>query len=101
PMATLLASFQPARDEAGEVIGVSLSVTDMTELKQKEEALRETEQQSQLTLEKLRASEAQLHAIFQAAPVGIVLAEAPSGIVVSANPKALAIFGDDLRPGMK
>jgi len=101
PMATLLASFQPARDEAGEVIGVSVSVTDMTELKQKEEALRATEQQSRVTMEKLRASEAQLHAIFQAAPVGVVLAEAPSGVVVSANPKALAIFGDDLRPGRK
>ncbi|HEY4354339.1 MAG TPA: EAL domain-containing protein [Acidobacteriaceae bacterium] len=100
-MTTLLASFQPARDEAGEVIGVSLSVTDMTDLKQKEQALLETEQQSRVTLEKLRASEAQLHAIFQAAPVGIVLAQAPSGIVVSANPKALAIFGDDLRPGSR
>lgn len=98
---TLLASFQPARDEAGEVIGVSVSVMDMTELKQKEQALRETEKQSQVMFEKLKASEAQLHAIFHAAPVGIVLAEAPSGTVVSANPKALAIFGDELRPGMK
>jgi PAS domain S-box-containing protein len=36
-----LASYQPAWDEAGEVIGLSIAVVDITALKQAEEALRE------------------------------------------------------------
>ncbi len=36
-----LASYQPARDEAGEVIGVSIAVIDITSLKRAEEELRE------------------------------------------------------------
>ncbi len=35
-----LASYQPARDEAGEVVGVSVAVIDITERKHIEEALR-------------------------------------------------------------
>jgi len=38
---TILLSYQPAFDEAGEVIGISLSVTDITERKRIETALRE------------------------------------------------------------
>jgi PAS domain S-box-containing protein len=36
-----LASYQPAWDEAGEVIGLSIAVVDITALKRAEEALRE------------------------------------------------------------
>jgi PAS domain S-box-containing protein len=38
-----MASYQPAWDEADEVIGISIAVTDITALKQTEEALRESE----------------------------------------------------------
>jgi PAS domain S-box-containing protein len=40
---TFLMSYQPARDEVDEVIGVSVSVVDITRRKQAEEALAESE----------------------------------------------------------
>ncbi len=40
---TLMSSYQPAFDEAGEVIGVSVAVMDVTGYKRTEEALRESE----------------------------------------------------------
>jgi PAS domain S-box-containing protein len=40
---TLLLSYQPVRDEANEVIGVSVAVVDITERKRAEEALKESE----------------------------------------------------------
>jgi PAS domain S-box-containing protein len=40
---TQMVSYEPTRDEAGEVIGVCVSVADITQIKQKEEALRESE----------------------------------------------------------
>lgn len=40
---TLLASYQPVRDEAGEVIGVSVAVMDITERKRMEKVLRDAE----------------------------------------------------------
>ncbi|MGA8108098.1 MAG: EAL domain-containing protein [Acidobacteriaceae bacterium] len=39
---SLWLSYQPARDEAGEVLGVSVAVMDITGYKQTEEALRES-----------------------------------------------------------
>jgi PAS domain S-box-containing protein len=39
---TVLLSYQPARDEAGEVLGVSVAVMDVTAYKRTEEALRES-----------------------------------------------------------
>jgi PAS domain S-box-containing protein len=39
----LMASYQPARDEAGEVIGVVVALMDITKSKRIEEALRESE----------------------------------------------------------
>jgi PAS domain S-box-containing protein len=43
PDATNLVSYQPALDEAGEVIGVSVAVVDITERYRAEQALRESE----------------------------------------------------------
>ena len=42
---SLIASYQPARDEAGEVLGVSVAVMDVTHAKRTEEALQEAENQ--------------------------------------------------------
>jgi PAS domain S-box-containing protein len=42
---SLLASYQPARDEAGEVLGVSVAVMDVTHAKRTEKALQEAENQ--------------------------------------------------------
>jgi len=42
-MRTFLVSYQPARDEADEVIGISISLVDITSRKQTEEALAESE----------------------------------------------------------
>jgi PAS domain S-box-containing protein len=44
PAATNLVSYQPALDEAGEVMGISVVVVDVTERKRTEEALRESEE---------------------------------------------------------
>jgi PAS domain S-box-containing protein len=41
---TSLVSYQPALDEVGEVIGVSVAVVDITKRKRAEEALRESEE---------------------------------------------------------
>jgi PAS domain S-box-containing protein len=41
---TALVSYQPARDEMGEVIGVSIAVVDISKRKRAEEALRESEE---------------------------------------------------------
>ena len=41
---TRLVSYQPALDEAGEVVGVSLAVIDITDRKRAQEALRESEE---------------------------------------------------------
>ncbi|WP_263385828.1 EAL domain-containing protein [Granulicella arctica] len=40
---TILTSYQPARDEAGEVVGVSIAVIDITERKRSDQALQESE----------------------------------------------------------
>ncbi len=40
---TLLASYQPVRDEAGEVIGVSVAIMDVSERKRMEKVIRDVE----------------------------------------------------------
>ncbi len=44
PDGTNIVSYQPALDEAGEVVGVSVAVVDITDRKLAEEALRESEE---------------------------------------------------------
>jgi PAS domain S-box-containing protein len=41
---TLMISYQPVRDEAGEVMGVSIAINDISDRKRAEQALLETEQ---------------------------------------------------------
>jgi PAS domain S-box-containing protein len=48
---TLMLSYQPVRDEAGEVLGVSVAVMDISERKHAEEALREIEDHSRHLLQ--------------------------------------------------
>jgi PAS domain S-box-containing protein len=48
---TLLVSLQPVRDEAGEVIGISIAETDVTDRRRLEQVLREYEDHYRLTAE--------------------------------------------------
>ncbi len=41
---TILLTYEPARDEAGEVVGVSVALVDLTPVKHAEQARRETEE---------------------------------------------------------
>ncbi|WP_263351846.1 sensor domain-containing phosphodiesterase [Acidicapsa acidisoli] len=50
---TILMSYEPARDEAREVVGVSVALVDVTELRQSEKARRETEEHFRHMLELL------------------------------------------------
>lgn len=86
PVRTLLLSYEPVRDEAGEILGVCVSVADATEHKR--------------AADELRCSEARLRAIFDAAPVGIILVESSTGIVLKTNPRAEELVGFRFTPGM-
>ena len=50
--------------------------------------------------EALAAERARLAAVFEAAPVGIVIAEAPSGRIVAGNAQAERILRTSIRPGV-
>jgi len=69
----------PRRNEAGEIVRWYGSVEDIDDQRKADEALR--------------LSEARLHAVFDAVPVGLIIAEAPSGRIVMSNPRAEAILG--------
>jgi PAS domain S-box-containing protein len=82
PEWTSLSSYQPAWDEAGEVIGISIAVLDISDRARAEGILRK--------------SEAQLRAVFEAVPLGIFISESPDGIVTRINEEARRIHKDPL-----
>jgi PAS domain S-box-containing protein len=69
----------PRRDASGKIIRWYGSVEDIDDRKKMEQALID--------------SEALFKAVFEAAPVGIVIAEAPSGRILMHNPRAETILG--------
>ena len=83
---TLLLSYEPIRDEASEIIGVSVAAIDITSRKVSEEALRE--------------SEALMRAIFDAVPMGILISDASSGHIMMSNPRAETILRRPIAAGM-
>jgi len=74
----------PRRNEDGNIIRWYGTLEDIDDHKKAEEALRR--------------SEARLQAIFNAAPIGIVIADAPDGRVVMSNPRAEDILGTVVAP---
>jgi PAS domain S-box-containing protein len=74
----------PRRNEDGKIIRWYGTLEDIDDHKKAEEALRR--------------SEARLHAIFDAAPIGIVIADAPDGRVVMSNPRAEDILRTVVAP---
>jgi PAS domain S-box-containing protein len=74
----------PRRNEDGKIIRWYGTLEDIDDHKKAEEALRR--------------SEARLQAIFDAAPIGIVIADAPDGRVVMSNPRAEDILGTVVAP---
>ena len=51
PGSTIMLSYEPAFDEAGEVVGVSVALSDVTSLRESEQARRETEQHFRYLME--------------------------------------------------
>jgi len=85
---TVLLSYQPALDEAHEVIGVSVSLVDITDRKYADEALvlsRHTDME-------LLKTQAQLRAVVSAVPLGIIVTDAAAGAPNMASPEALRIL---------
>jgi PAS domain S-box-containing protein len=74
----------PRRDEDGRIIRWYGTLEDVDDYRKAEEALRR--------------SEARLQAVFEAAPVGIVIADAPDCHVVMSNPRAEEILRNSLAP---
>ncbi|MGH9595164.1 MAG: PAS domain-containing protein, partial [Edaphobacter sp.] len=74
----------PRRDADGKIIRWYGTLEDIDDYKKAEEALRR--------------SEARLQAIFDAVPIGIVIADAPHGRVVMSNPRAEVILRTPVTP---
>jgi PAS domain-containing protein len=74
----------PRRDDDGKIIRWYGTLEDIDDHKKAEEALRR--------------SEARLHAIFDAVPIGIVIADAPDGRVAMSNPRAEDILRTTVAP---
>jgi PAS domain-containing protein len=74
----------PRRDEDCKIIRWYGTLEDIDDYKKSEEALRR--------------SEARLQAIFDAVPIGIVIADAPDGRVVMSNPRAAGILRTIVAP---
>jgi PAS domain S-box-containing protein len=74
----------PRRDEEGKIIRWYGTLEDIDDHKKAEEALRR--------------SEARLQAVFDAAPIGIVIADAPDCHVVMSNPRAEDILRTVVAP---
>ncbi len=74
----------PRRNDSGEIVRWYGSVEDIDDRKKADEALRR--------------SEARLKAVFDAVPVGLVIAEAPDGRIVMSNPRAAEILGPSHTP---
>jgi PAS domain S-box-containing protein len=77
----------PRRNEEGKIIRWYGTLEDIDDHKKAEEALRR--------------SEARLQAIFDAVPIGIVIADAPDGRVVMGNPRAEAILRTPIIPPVR
>ncbi len=75
---TYLASYSPAFDEAGDVIGVLVAVLDITKRKRAETALRETEEH--------------FHNFIELSPHGVWVAD-PHGNIVEMSPRWVAMSG--------
>lgn len=83
PRRVYLNNAAPVRDAAGRIVGGVVVELDTS-------AQREAAQ-------RLQASEARLQAIFEAVPVGLMVAEAPSGRIVQANQRVEEILGHPVR----
>ncbi|TAK00545.1 MAG: PAS domain S-box protein, partial [Candidatus Manganitrophaceae bacterium] len=68
PPRTMITVKFPVRDAHGKIIGLGGVATDITERKRAEEALRESEQMN-------REQYAELHQLYQTAPVGLALVD--------------------------
>ncbi|MDQ2834790.1 MAG: EAL domain-containing protein [Acidobacteriota bacterium] len=80
----LRARAAPRRNDAGEIIRWYGSLEDVNDRSKADEKLRE--------------SQARLQAVFEAVPVGLVIAEAPSGRILMTNPRAEAILRHPTTP---
>ena len=75
----------PRRDSAGNITRWYGTVEDIDDRKKAEQALRE--------------NEALLRAVFDAVPVGLIIAESPGNRIMMSNPRAEAILRRPISPG--
>jgi len=94
-----LASCQPVRDETGAVIGVCISIQEVSASAQSTEILRRgtdyfrREAEQNQSADHVNRVEASLHALVDTALIGILFADAATDLVVKANARAEEILG--------